>query len=209
MRYAAGMRTIVWVLASLMIAAGQAQAPAGVDAPTAVYRDAGAGVSFRYPAEFLSRPAMAAAMQSGFASSAAADPDRASEARCLGIPLLAVKGTGAPGTDEFGMIVMMRMDHGCAGEESGEKYLGGDAQQLMRVLGQFGVASTEDALKYKLAGHAAGVREGLGAGQEAGRREDDACGVGVHAAGDGDAVLADPGYEPQGHARPGGVGDHV
>ena len=99
-------------------------------------------------------------MEKGFATAAAADPDRAAEAKCLAIPLVAIKGTGAPQTGEFGMIVLMRVDYGCAGQDNGEKYLGEDAQRLMRILGQFGVPSTDEALKYRLGGHPAAFVKG-------------------------------------------------
>ena len=58
------------------------------------------------------------------------------------------------------MIVLLRFDHKCVGQALDPEDLGTAAQILMRILKSFGPTMTEDAIRYKLDGHAAAFVQG-------------------------------------------------
>ncbi len=138
----------------------QAAPPAVSEGKTIVtsYRDAATGVTYGFPSGFVSRPEASAAIAQGLANMPTDDAEEAKRAKCVSIPLLLRSQTAA--TDEIGLILMMRVDHRCVGEPGTADELGAQAQSLTKMLREFGVPATEDAMDYRLDGHAAAFVKG-------------------------------------------------
>jgi hypothetical protein len=150
--------TKLWLTLAILLAPGQ-EAPRGAAAPMTAYHDASTGVTYRYPAEFKPQAQLAAALERSKAGTSG-DPDKDAEAKCMSFPLALGKGDGSPDTTDFGVIVMLRVDHTCMGEAVSVQTLGEAAQQMARIIKAFGTPLTEDAVHYKLDGHEAAYVKG-------------------------------------------------
>lgn len=136
---------------------GVAQVPAD-PVPMASYRNTELGLLYQYPASFTASDALAKHLESSLRAGATT-PESTKRANCFSVPLAAQSGDPS-GKQEFGLIVLLRFDEKCIGQELDPEDLRAAAQILMKILRAFGPTMTEDAVSYKLAGHAAAFVQG-------------------------------------------------
>jgi hypothetical protein len=124
-------------------------AAAGDDPAVIAFHEPVTGITYTYPTAFQPNPELSA-REAAQLSSEAADPERGARAKCLSLPLLAVKVPATP-DGELGLIYLIRIDHKCLGEPADPGDLGGEAQGIAKLLlKRFGLPLTEDSLNFKL-----------------------------------------------------------